>query len=61
MIEIIMLVIITCVVSVILLHITALDKEIPQHNAMDKYNKRLSELEDKFAYHIQSTDEFKSK
>ena len=36
----------------------------PIYNAMDKYNnidKRLNELEGKFIYHIQSTDEFKSK
>ena len=58
--------------------------DIPQHNAMDKYNAvegdmniahviaelrgiiddidiRLTTLEDKYAYHIQSTDELKPK
>ena len=45
----------------------------PMYNAMDKYNaldayndieileNRLKALEDKFAYHIQSTDELKPK
>ena len=38
--------------------------DIPQHNAMDKYNnlnKRLDKLEQRFNYHIQSTDELKPK
>ena len=38
--------------------------DIPQHNAMDKYNnlnKRLDKLEERFNYHIQSTDELKPK
>jgi hypothetical protein len=43
----------------------------PMYNAMDKYNtvsgvvndidKRLETLENKFTYHIQSTDELKPK
>ena len=38
--------------------------DTPQHNAMDKYNKidkRLETLEQRFNYHIQSTDELKPK
>ena len=50
-----------CIVNMILL----MDfNDIPQHNAMDKYNdvnKRLEALEKRFDYHIQSTDELKPK
>ena len=50
-----------CIVNMILL----MDfNDIPQHNAMDKYNdidKRLEALEKRFNYHIQSTDELKPK
>ena len=50
-----------CIVNMILL----MDfNDIPQHNAMDKYNdinKRLEALEQRFNYHIQSTDELKPK
>ena len=62
-----------CIVNMILL----MDfNDIPQHNAMDKYNdkvigydwglvnrieERLAKLEADFKYHIQSTDELKPK
>ena len=70
---IIVLLIINIILSI--KHSPFYDEDIPQHNAMDKYNVvesdkawiykdidiRLSELEDKFKYHIQSTDELKPK
>ena len=73
--EIILLIIIMCIAAVNMLMLMD-DNDIPQHNAMDKYNdkvigydwglvnrieERLAKLEADFKYHIQSTDELKPK